>query len=119
MPLGALSAPMGCHWKVFVLNCVRLAVICYYLVESLAEVVGMLEKSVAILKLHGLDLNMKKTKIMSTISPSETTQVCVTDFGPIDILGANNRHKYLERLFTNDFTTRVNLQFISDYCARG
>ena len=82
--------------------------------KSLAEAVGMLEKLAAILKLYGLDLNMKKTKIMSTSSPSETTQVCIIDVGPVDILGANDRHKYLGRL-----VREVNLQLITDYRARG
>ena len=74
--------------------------------KSLSHVVGMLEKLTSILKLYGLNLNMKKTKIMSTTSPAETTQVCITDFGPIDILGANDRQKYLGRLFSGDLKTR-------------
>ena len=41
---------------------------------------------------------------MSTSSPNEATQVCITDFGSVDILGANDRHKYLGRLFTGDFS---------------
>ena len=74
--------------------------------KSLSEVVVMLEKLVTILKLYGLDLNMTKTKIMSTKSPAEAIQVCITDFGPIEILGANDRQQYLGRLFTGDFKTR-------------
>ena len=52
-----------------------------------------------VFKTYGLELNMKKTKILSPESPSENTQVCITDFGPVDILSGIDRHKYLGRLF--------------------
>ena len=50
-----------------------------------------------------MGLNMKKTKILSTTSPSEPTQVCIIGFGLVNILSAQDRHKYLGRLFSGDF----------------
>ena len=49
---------------------------------------------------------MKKTKIMSTSCPSETTTVCITEYGPVDILGSADRHKYLGRCFCGDLKIR-------------
>ena len=74
--------------------------------KSLSEAVDMLEKLATISKSYGLEPNMKKTKIISPEHPSENTQVCITDFGPVDVLGVQDRHKYLGRLFTGDLKTR-------------
>ena len=66
----------------------------------------MLESLADVLKPYGLDLNMKKTKIMSTVEASEENIVCITKYGPMDILGTKSRHKYLGRAFSGDLKTR-------------
>ena len=43
---------------------------------------------------------------MSTSCPSETLMVCITEYGPIDILGSIDRHRYLGRCFCGDLKIR-------------
>ena len=57
--------------------------------------------------------------MISPEHPSENTQVCITDFGPVDVLGVKDRHKYLGRLFTGDLETVGNQQLIIGYYAVG
>ena len=74
--------------------------------QSLEEAAKVLESLAGVLQTYGLELNMKKTKIMSTECPCEETTVCITEFGPVDILGSNDKHKYLGRNFGGDLKRR-------------
>ena len=66
----------------------------------------MLESLANVLKTYGLELIMKKTKILSTINPSDQDQVCITEHGPVDVLGTSTCHKYLGRKFIGDLKSR-------------
>ena len=94
------------NWTVSRLTNIRYADDLLLFGQSLDEAVSMLEKLASILQSYGLELNMKKTKIMSTSCPRETTTVCITEYGPVDILGSIDRHKYLGRCFCGDLKIR-------------
>ena len=49
--------------------------------KSLSEAVSMLEFLADVLKTYGLELNIKKTKIQSTVNPSDRDQVCIIEHG--------------------------------------
>ena len=65
----------------------------------------MLESLSAALGRFGLELNGKKTKVMTTEPTRHDTQV-ITECGAIDISHAASKHKYLGRWFTGDLKKR-------------
>ena len=77
---------------------------------SLDEVVSMLDSLTDIFAVYGLELNLKKTKILSTVPAPDNNQVCITKHGPVDILSAASKHKYLGRRFLENLLLEVKLQ---------
>ena len=75
--------------------------------KSWEEARGMLETLVEALREVGLEVNAKKTIILSTHQPPETTTLCDTDVGFIEILHKHASHKYLGRCFTGDLRHRA------------
>ena len=74
--------------------------------QSLEEVVSMLDSLTEVLHLYGLELNLKKTKILSTEPAPDNIQVCITKHGSVEILSATSKHKYLGRGFVGDVSAR-------------
>ena len=66
----------------------------------------MLDALTEIFAVYGLEINQKKTEIMSTQPAPENNQVCITKHGSVDILSATPTHKYLGRGFFGECTTR-------------
>ena len=67
----------------------------------------MLESLASVLQTYGLEV--------STECPCETTTVCITEFGPVDILGSIDKHKYLGRSFSGDLKCCGIAQLITVY----
>jgi len=65
--------------------------------KSLEEAIDMIERLVRKLREYGLELNIKKTKMMATTTYLEDTTLIDTQVGFIELLGGNVRHKYLGR----------------------
>ena len=66
----------------------------------------MLELLSDVLLEYGLDLNSKKTKILCNEQVNEETIHCITKCGSIEILAANQKHKYLGRMFCGEVRNR-------------
>ena len=49
---------------------------------------------------------MAKTKILSTECTTEATQVCITKYGSVEIVGSKTKHKYLGRGFVGELRHR-------------
>ena len=74
--------------------------------QSRSEAVSMLESLADVLGQFGLELNAKKTKIMTTEPTPDEPTVWTTRYGDVIILGANEHHKYLGRDFSGDLWQR-------------
>ena len=74
--------------------------------QSLDEAISMLDSLTEILLGYGLELNLTKTKILSTETTAEETQICITKYGSVDIVGTNTKHKYLGRAFVGDLSNK-------------
>ena len=66
----------------------------------------MLDSLTEIFAIYGLELNLMKTKILSTELALDTNQVCITKHGSIDILSGTPKHKYLGRGFFGEVIVR-------------
>ena len=67
--------------------------------KSLDEVVSMLELLSEVLSEYGLELNSKKTKILSNETFGGESVHCITKCGCIEILAVDQKYKYLGRMF--------------------
>ena len=74
--------------------------------QSLDEVISMLDSLTDIFAVYESELNLKKTKILSTEPAPDTNQVCITKYGSVDILSATSKHKYLGRGFRRSYSSR-------------
>ena len=63
--------------------------------KDLDECQYMLESLVEVLREYGLELNMQKTKILSTHSAPLDQLFLITNQGSVEILAARSKHKYL------------------------
>ena len=61
---------------------------------------------VFMLEEYGLSLNVQKTKVFSTEVATNGPCYCDTNFGMIDILSENQKHKYLGRMFSGNIRKR-------------
>ena len=74
--------------------------------KDLDECQFMLESLVEVLREYGLELNMQKTKILSThFAPLDQTFL-ITNQGSVEILATRSKHKYLGRGFIGDLRQR-------------
>jgi len=74
--------------------------------KSMAEAIEMMEMLVDTFRLYGLELNVKKTKMLSTtVSDSESTLVD-TSAGFIELVSASSTHKYLGRVWSGNLRDR-------------
>ena len=74
--------------------------------KTLDEAQHMIELLVEVFAECGLELNAKKTKILSTTT-TETQQVAlIIEYGAVDIVPKSSTHKYLGRAFSGDLRDR-------------
>ena len=71
----ALDGSYGAEW----LTNLRYADDLLLFGQSLDEAISMLDSLTKILKVYGLELNLTKTKILSTECMSEDTEICITN----------------------------------------
>ena len=74
--------------------------------QSLDEAISMLDSLTEILRVYGLELNLTKTKVLTTECTTENTQICITKYGSVEIVGSNSKHKYLGRGFVGELRHR-------------
>ena len=74
--------------------------------KSLCECQHMLESLVDVLYEYGLELNVNKTKILSTEVAHEDKTYLITDHGAVEIVAAKSKHKYLGRGFCGELRNR-------------
>ena len=74
--------------------------------KSLDEVVSMIEKLVHVLSEYGLEMNVKKTKLLSTTTTSNETVLIDTSVGFIELVSAGSFHKYLGRSWPGNLCNR-------------
>ena len=62
--------------------------------QSRSEAVSMLESLAGVLRQYGLELNAKKTKVLTTEATQDEPSACATRHGDVMILGTTGQHKY-------------------------
>ena len=67
--------------------------------KSIDEAQRMIELLVEVFAECGLELNAKKTKILSTSTTSTQQVALITEYGAVDIVPKQKVHKYLGRAF--------------------
>ena len=70
------------------------------------EAVDMLEILTRILRRYGLELNVKKTKMLSTVVTDNETVLVDTDGGFVELVAAGRTHKYLGRSWPGNLRFR-------------
>ena len=74
--------------------------------QSRAEAVSMLESMAEVLSSYGLEMNVAKTKILSSELISDAPLTVSTRFGDVTVLAGVERHKYLGRGLVGDLRGR-------------
>jgi len=74
--------------------------------KTLHEAVSMVEKLVHILAEYGLEMNVKKTKLLSTTTISNETVLVDTSVGFLELVSAGSFHKYLGRSWPGNLCNR-------------
>ena len=74
--------------------------------RSYGEAVSMIESLAAVLARYGLQLNDKKTKILTTVDTPDVPTICITSAGAIELITGDEFHKYLGRGFTGKLRNR-------------
>ena len=74
--------------------------------NSMGEATYMLDGLVTTLREFGLELNVKKTKLMSTVVSGSETTLVETNEGFIELVPAGHVHKYLGRGWSGKLTDR-------------
>ena len=74
--------------------------------KTLDEAQLMIEFLVEIFAECGLELNAKKTKILSTTTTNTQQVALITEYGAVDIVPKSSTHKYLGRAFSGDLRDR-------------
>ena len=67
----------------------------------------MLDQLVSTFALFGLEVNVKKTKMMSSTVTTNDVVLVDTAAGPLELLPADSIHKYLGRAWSGDFAKRA------------
>lgn len=58
--------------------------------HSLDETISMFDSPTEIVRVYGLELNMTKTRSLSTERTTEDTQICITKYGSVEIVGSRS-----------------------------
>ena len=74
--------------------------------KTMEEVIHMVEQLVLTLRKYGLELNVKKTKMMSTTVQEDDSILIDTRVGFLELLGSKCSHKYLGRNWCGNLRRR-------------
>ena len=74
--------------------------------RSLEEAISMLDMLTETLKAYGLELNVKKTKILSTTVTQQDTVLVDSAEGFVEVVAASRSHKYLGRAWPGNLRIR-------------